>query len=182
MFRNCLVLQTAASPDFAFIGFNNDAYGIYSCGIFAPNGTWGRNAIFSSSSRGDYNYGDDASIGSNFLGSNNLAGVSLVDAIEAGDIWLVESIADRDFRLKPAPNSVAISGGSPTDSTESDHLGVARGSPPSAGPFELAGLVSTESYQLRHNPRTNKVIPVLSAPTVTDIGANCVRPRVTKGY
>ena len=39
-----------------------------------------------------------------------------------------------------------------------------------------------EPFQLRHNPRTNKVIPVLSAPTVTDIGANCVRPRVTKGY
>ena len=42
--------------------------------------------------------------------------------------------------------------------------------------------VSAEPFQLRHNPRTNKVIPVLSAPTVTDIGANCVRPRVTKGY
>ena len=43
-------------------------------------------------------------------------------------------------------------------------------------------LVSAEPFALRHNPRTNKVIPVLSAPTVTDIGANCVRPRVTKGY
>ena len=44
------------------------------------------------------------------------------------------------------------------------------------------GVVSAEPFALRHNPRTNKVIPVLSAPTVTDIGANCVRPRVTKGY
>ena len=42
--------------------------------------------------------------------------------------------------------------------------------------------VSEEPFQLRHNPRTNKVIPVLSSPTVTDIGANCVRPRVSKGY
>ena len=42
--------------------------------------------------------------------------------------------------------------------------------------------VSAEPFLLRHNPRTNKVIPVLSSPTVTDIGANCVRPRVTKGY
>ena len=42
--------------------------------------------------------------------------------------------------------------------------------------------VSAEPFALRHNPRTNKVIPVLSSPTVTDIGANCVRPRVTKGY
>ena len=42
--------------------------------------------------------------------------------------------------------------------------------------------VSEEPFLLRHNPRTNKVIPVLSSPTVTDIGANCVRPRVTKGY
>ena len=41
---------------------------------------------------------------------------------------------------------------------------------------------TTEAFQLRHNPRTNKVIPVLSSPTVTDIGANCVRPRVMKGY
>ena len=39
-----------------------------------------------------------------------------------------------------------------------------------------------EPFALRHNPRTNKVIPVLSSPTVTDIGAACVRPRVTKGY
>ena len=42
--------------------------------------------------------------------------------------------------------------------------------------------VSAEPFLLRHNPRTNKVIPVLSSPTVTDIGANCVRPRVTKGF
>ena len=48
------------------------------------------------------------------------------------------------------------------------------GDPAPTGPIE--------SFQLRHNPRTNKVIPVLSAPTVTDIGANCVRPRVTKGF
>ena len=47
------------------------------------------------------------------------------------------------------------------------------GDPAPAGPV---------SFLLRHNPRTNKVIPVLSSPTVTDIGANCVRPRVTKGY
>ena len=45
-----------------------------------------------------------------------------------------------------------------------------------------AAAPAAEPFQLRHNPRTNKVIPVLSAPTVTDIGANCVRPRVTKGY
>ena len=49
-------------------------------------------------------------------------------------------------------------------------------------PSEPIAIVSGEPFQLRHNPRTNKVIPVLSAPTVTDIGANCVRPRVTKGY
>ena len=42
--------------------------------------------------------------------------------------------------------------------------------------------VSAEPFLLRHNPRTNKVIPVLSSPTVTDIGAACVRPRVTKGF
>ena len=42
--------------------------------------------------------------------------------------------------------------------------------------------VSAEPFLLRHNPRTDKVIPVLSSPTVTDIGANCVRPRVTKGF
>ena len=42
--------------------------------------------------------------------------------------------------------------------------------------------VSEEPFLLRHNPRTNKVIPVLSSPTVTDIGAACVRPRVTKGF
>ena len=51
------------------------------------------------------------------------------------------------------------------------------GDPAPTGP-----LSTTEAFALRHNPRTNKVIPVLSAPTVTDIGANCVRPRVTKGY
>jgi len=44
------------------------------------------------------------------------------------------------------------------------------------------GAVSTEPFLLRHNPRTNKVVPVLSSPTVTDIGATCVRPRVTKGF
>ena len=47
---------------------------------------------------------------------------------------------------------------------------------------EILTTRTTEAFALRHNPRTNKVIPVLSAPTVTDIGANCVRPRVTKGY
>ena len=52
------------------------------------------------------------------------------------------------------------------------------GDPAPTGPVE----VSAEPFLLRHNPRTNKVIPVLSSPTVTDIGANCVRPRVTKGY
>ena len=51
------------------------------------------------------------------------------------------------------------------------------GDPAPTGP-----LSTTEAFALRHNPRTNKVIPVLSSPTVTDIGANCVRPRVTKGY
>ena len=52
------------------------------------------------------------------------------------------------------------------------------GDPAPTGPLD----VSAEPFQLRHNPRTNKVIPVLSSPTVTDIGAACVRPRVTKGY
>ena len=52
------------------------------------------------------------------------------------------------------------------------------GDPAPTGPVE----VSAEPFLLRHNPRTNKVIPVLSSPTVTDIGANCVRPRVTKGF
>ena len=51
------------------------------------------------------------------------------------------------------------------------------GDPAPTGP-----LSTTEAFALRHNPRTNKVIPVLSSPTVTDIGAACVRPRVTKGY
>ena len=51
------------------------------------------------------------------------------------------------------------------------------GDPAPTGP-----LSTTEAFALRHNPRTNKVIPVLSSPTVTDIGANCVRPRVSKGY
>ena len=51
------------------------------------------------------------------------------------------------------------------------------GDPAPTGP-----LSTTEAFQLRHNPRTNKVIPVLSSPTVTDIGSNCVRPRVTKGF
>ena len=51
------------------------------------------------------------------------------------------------------------------------------GDPAPTGPFG-----TTEAFALRHNPRTNKVIPVLSSPTVTDIGANCVRPRVTKGF
>ena len=51
------------------------------------------------------------------------------------------------------------------------------GDPAPTGP-----VGTTEAFALRHNPRTNKVIPVLSSPTVTDIGANCVRPRVTKGY
>ena len=51
------------------------------------------------------------------------------------------------------------------------------GDPAPTGP-----LGTTEAFALRHNPRTNKVIPVLSSPTVTDIGANCVRPRVTKGF
>ena len=60
-----------------------------------------------------------------------------------------------------------------------DWIGIGRnGEPAPTGPVE----VSAEPFLLRHNPRTNKVIPVLSAPTVTDIGANCVRPRVTKGY
>ena len=50
-------------------------------------------------------------------------------------------------------------------------------------PTEPTGpLSTTEAFALRHNPRTNKVIPVLSSPTVTDIGANCVRPRVSKGF
>ena len=48
--------------------------------------------------------------------------------------------------------------------------------------WALGRTESAEPFLLRHNPRTNKVIPVLSSPTVTDIGANCVRPRVTKGY
>ena len=52
------------------------------------------------------------------------------------------------------------------------------GDPAPTGPVG----VSEEPFLLRHNPRTNKVIPVLSSPTVTDIGANCVRPRVSKGY
>ena len=51
------------------------------------------------------------------------------------------------------------------------------GDPAPTGP-----LSTTEAFALRHNPRTNKVIPVLSSPTVTDIGAACVRPRVSKGY
>ena len=49
-------------------------------------------------------------------------------------------------------------------------------------PTGPVGGISAEPFLLRHNPRTNKVIPVLSSPTVTDIGAACVRPRVTKGY
>jgi len=53
------------------------------------------------------------------------------------------------------------------------------GDPAPTGPV---GGVSAEPFLLRHNPRTNKVIPVLSSPTVTDIGATCVRPRVTKGF
>ena len=52
------------------------------------------------------------------------------------------------------------------------------GDPAPTGPVD----VSAEPFLLRHNPRTNKVIPVLSSPTVTDIGANCVRPRVSKGF
>ena len=52
------------------------------------------------------------------------------------------------------------------------------GDPAPTGPVD----VSAEPFLLRHNPRLNKVIPVLSSPTVTDIGANCVRPRVKKGY
>ena len=52
------------------------------------------------------------------------------------------------------------------------------GDPAPTGPVE----VSAEPFLLRHNPRTNKVVPVLSSPTVTDIGAACVRPRVTKGF
>ena len=61
---------------------------------------------------------------------------------------------------------------------EIDWIGIGRnGDPAPTGP-----VGTTEAFALRHNPRTNKVIPVLSAPTVTDIGANCVRPRVTKGY
>ena len=52
------------------------------------------------------------------------------------------------------------------------------GDPAPTGPVD----VSAEPFLLRHNPRTNKVIPVLSSPTVTDIGANCARPRVSKGY
>ena len=55
------------------------------------------------------------------------------------------------------------------------------GNLPSDHPYKAAPPGSV-SFLLRHNPRTNKVIPVLSSPTVTDIGANCVRPRVTKGY
>ena len=51
------------------------------------------------------------------------------------------------------------------------------GDPAPTGP-----LGTIEPFILRHNPSLNKVIPVLSSPTVTDIGANCVRPRVTKGY
>ena len=53
------------------------------------------------------------------------------------------------------------------------------GDPAPTGPV---GGISVEPFALRHNPRTNKVIPVLSSPTVTDIGAACVRPRVTKGF
>jgi hypothetical protein len=53
------------------------------------------------------------------------------------------------------------------------------GDPAPTGPV---GGVSTEPFLLRHNPRTNKVVPVLSSPTVTDLGATCVRPRVTKGF
>jgi len=49
-------------------------------------------------------------------------------------------------------------------------------------PYRYAPPETTEPFLLRHNPRTNKVIPVLSSPTVTDIGATCVRPRVTKGF
>ena len=58
------------------------------------------------------------------------------------------------------------------------HIGIGTdGDPAPTGP-----LSTTEAFALRHNPRTNKVIPTLSLPTVTDIGVNCVRPRVTKGY
>ena len=53
------------------------------------------------------------------------------------------------------------------------------GDPAPTGPV---GGISAEPFALRHNPRTNKVIPVLSSPTVTDIGATCVRPRVSKGF
>ena len=49
-------------------------------------------------------------------------------------------------------------------------------------PAPTEPLGGAEPFLLRHNPRTNKVIPVLSSPTVTDIGATCVRPRVTKGF
>ena len=52
------------------------------------------------------------------------------------------------------------------------------GDPAPTGPVEAPA----EPFALRHNPRTNKVIPVLSSPIVTDIGAACVRPRVSKGY
>jgi len=50
----------------------------------------------------------------------------------------------------------------------------------SADPYQI--FESEEPFRLRHNPRTNKVIPVLSSPTVTDIAATCARPRVTKGF
>ena len=56
------------------------------------------------------------------------------------------------------------------------------GAPTAQLPTNLVCGVSTEPFLLRHNPRTNKVIPVLSSPTVTDIGAACVRPRVMKGF
>ena len=66
-----------------------------------------------------------------------------------------------------------------TGTTVCHYFGVGTdGDPAPTGPVE----VSAEGFLLRHNPRTNKVIPVLSSPTVTDIGAACVRPRVTKGF
>ena len=97
------------------------------------------------------------------------------------------AITDRPVTPRYSTTDTTLTGAGPVGlmATAVTQPGYARivtvgtdGDPAPTGPVD----VSAEAFTLRHNPRTNKVIPVLSSPTVTDIGAACVRPRVTKGY
>ena len=97
-----------------------------------------------------------------------LAGASIEDALTGAEYADVIS----DYRFHTAAD---------LDDRARETTAVVHGQVVSAA-HPYAVDVSAEPFLLRHNPRTNKVIPVLSSPTVTDIGAACVRPRVTKGF